>query len=93
MQLLTLSVTENRLNPMPEINFFTEERMAEFWGYVQMLLKTSMPSVMMVVALMAAGMIITIVIAAFKKAASDKEEKDDDDYEIRHYQELLALLD
>lgn len=69
---------------MPQINFFTEARMTEFWGYVKMLLSAASPAVLMAVALIAVGMVLSIVITAWKKSASDKEGEDDD-YEIKHY--------
>jgi len=69
---------------IPKINFFTAERMQEFWGYVWMLMSTVNPAIMLVISLMAVGMLITVVINAFKQSAKEKDD-DDDDFEVRHY--------
>lgn len=71
---------------MPEFNFFTKERMDEFWGYVATLLKMASPSAMIVIAVIAVGMVLTIAIAAFKKATKENDDdNENDDYEVRHY--------
>jgi len=71
---------------MPQINFFTEARMTEFWGYVKMLLTTASPAILMDVALIAVGMVIAIIVNAWKKASRENNSDDEnDDYEVKHY--------
>ncbi|SEO80471.1 hypothetical protein SAMN04488134_11358 [Amphibacillus marinus] len=63
------------------MNFWTQENMLEFWGYVRMLLETAGPGVMLAAAVAAVGFLIPIIINAFKKANTDDEQ----DYEYREY--------
>ena len=71
------------------INFFTESRMIEFWGYVKMLLLAANPVVMMAVGVIAVGLIFRIVVRVWKQASAarskGKSADDGDDYEVRHY--------
>ncbi|MGG0718384.1 hypothetical protein ABE096_12440 [Robertmurraya massiliosenegalensis] len=64
------------------MNFFTEARMMEFWGYVKTILTSASPMVMLMFALIAVGFTIGIIIRIFKEARKDDDE---DDYEIKHY--------
>ncbi|KAB2333981.1 hypothetical protein [Bacillus mesophilum] len=72
------------MNQLPSMNFFTEERMLEFWGYVRQLLSSVSPMVMLAVALIALGLFLVIIINTFKQAAS-KNDDDDDEIEVKHY--------
>lgn len=65
------------------IVFYTPERMAELWGYIENLLSMVSPGVMIAVAIIAVGMILTVVVRAWKEAAAPKEQGDD--IEIRRY--------
>lgn len=68
-----------------KINFFTDERMMEFWGYVKMLLQMISPGVMLVVAIAAVGMLLVIVITSWKSASKGLEKEDDDEFEVKYY--------
>lgn len=67
-----------------EITFFTPERMNQLWGFVEMLLKTVQPMIMIVFAIVAVGLLLGIVINAWKRSSKDLEHEDDD-YEYREY--------
>lgn len=71
-------------NSIPDMTFFTDARMQEFWGLVKALLLSVSPMVMISVALIAVGMLLTIIVNSFKQARS-KDDDDDSDYEIKHY--------
>jgi hypothetical protein len=68
---------------MERIDFYTPERMTEFWGYVQGLLETTSPGVMLWFSVVAVGMVLGIIVKAWKQGS--KENNDDDDYDIHHY--------
>jgi hypothetical protein len=68
---------------MGQIDFYTPERMTEFWGYVQELLETTSPGVMLWFSVVAVGMLLGIIVNAWKQGSKDKD--DDDEYDIRHY--------
>ncbi|MGD6940959.1 hypothetical protein ACQCT6_02825 [Cytobacillus gottheilii] len=70
------------MNQLPSMNFFTEERMLEFWGYVRQLLSSVSPMVMLAVALIALGLFLVVIINTFKQAAS---KDDDEEFEVKHY--------
>ncbi|MFC5732168.1 hypothetical protein [Cytobacillus gottheilii] len=72
------------MNQLPSMNFFTEARMLEFWGYVKQLLSAVSPMVLLAVAVIAAGMLLVIIVNAFRQAAS-KDDDDNDEYEVKHY--------
>lgn len=64
------------------IDFWTNQNMGEFWGFVKMLLETVQPGVMLVVAVAALGLLLGIIVKAFRKSSGDTE---DEDVEIRRY--------
>lgn len=71
---------------IPSMNFFTKDRMLEFWGYVRELLLATSPMVMLGVAIIAVGLLLGIIISMFKQANREDNDNDhDDDYEVRHY--------
>lgn len=67
---------------MFNIDFFNADNMNLFWQYVQSLLKTVSPAVMLWAALCAVGLLIPIIIKAFRKADEDDE---DEDFEYKQY--------
>ena len=67
---------------IPSMNFFTEARMLEFWGYVRAILMSASPMVMLGVAIFCVGLVITIIIRAFRQAQDDDQ---DEDFDIKHY--------
>jgi len=69
---------------IPKLEFFTDERMRLFWSYVENLLSSVSPMVMIWFAIIAATMLVTIIIRFFRKASSEKNSSDDD-YEVREY--------
>lgn len=72
-------------NQLPSMNFFTEARMLEFWGYVRTILSSVSPMVMLAVAIIAVGLLLVIIITSFKQAAKKEDDEEDQDYEIRRY--------
>lgn len=67
---------------MYEIEFFNNERMAEFWEMATGLIKFAAPGVLIFVAIMCVGLLLNIVIDAVKQGSKDK---DDDDFDIKYY--------
>lgn len=67
---------------METINFFNTENMGLFWEYVQSLLTTAAPGVMLWFAIVAVGLVLTMVVKAWRE--SQKEDKDED-YDYREY--------
>ncbi|CDQ42111.1 hypothetical protein [Virgibacillus salexigens] len=71
------------------VDFWTNQNMGEFWGFVKMLLQSIQPGVMIVVAVAAAGLLLGIIIKTVKTANDDEVERrsvdDGEDYEIRRY--------
>ncbi|WP_018931341.1 hypothetical protein [Gracilibacillus lacisalsi] len=65
------------------ITFWTNDNMAKFWDYVQMLLETIQPGIMLTVAIVLVGLLIGVIVRSFKKTEDD--ENNDRDYEIRRY--------
>lgn len=66
-----------------KIDFWSNSRMSEFWGYVKMLLEGVSPGILLVVALASVGLLLGIVVRAWKQ--SSKDDDDNDDIEFRHY--------
>jgi ABC-type amino acid transport system permease subunit len=65
-----------------KIDFWSDNTMTEFWGYVRMLLEGVSPGIMLTVAVAAVGIMVGIVVKAFKSSSEDEE---DEDYEVKHY--------
>jgi hypothetical protein len=65
-----------------QIEFFTEARLNEMWGYIKMLLEMVAPGVMIFFAIATAGILISIIAKSFRQAS---KEKDDHDYDYQEY--------
>lgn len=70
---------------MADIEFFTPANMAIFWDYVETLLKTISPGVMLVVAVSCVGLLLGIVVRSWVQASKKDKDEEDDEIEIRHY--------
>ena len=70
------------MEPMPDLTFFTTDRMTQFWNYCQALLGTVMPMVMIGVAILLLGAFMGIVLRAWNQKGDSEEE---DDVEYREY--------
>lgn len=76
-------------NNLPSMQFFTDARLREFWGYVRELTLTVSPLIMLAAAVVAVGMLLAIIVNAFKQASRNDDDDDDrndnNDYEVRRY--------
>lgn len=61
-----------------DIQFFTPERMSEFWSMLKSALGVAAPAVMISFAVSAVGLLLKVLIGSFKK--KDDKEKDYDVY-------------
>lgn len=68
---------------MFDIQFFTAERMEEFWSMVFSLVKFAAPGFLISLAFFFVGLLLKIVVSVFRQA-SDKDD-DDDDFEYKYY--------
>lgn len=71
-----------------DITFYTPDRMREFWGFVETLLKMVSPGVMIVTAIIAVGILLIIIVNTFKKSEKNQLDgaydlEDDDDEYVR----------
>lgn len=66
------------------MKFWTAGRWAEFWSYVQIVLQTVAPMLLIAFALWAVGMLIKTVVDNFKRADDDEYSYDDDDDDDRY---------
>lgn len=64
------------------ITFATPENLAQFWDFVETLLRFAAPWVTIAVAIIGVGILITVIINAWTQGAKEQE---DDDIEVRHY--------
>lgn len=58
-----------------KIQFFTDARLGEMWGYIKMLLEMVSPGVMIFFAIASAGILINIVSKAFRQASKEQDNK------------------
>ena len=65
-----------------KIDFFTDARLSEMWGYIKMLLEMVSPGVMIFFAIATAGILIGIIANAFRQAS---KKQDNQDYEYQEY--------
>ncbi|MBM4765449.1 hypothetical protein [Bacillus sp. B15-48] len=65
------------------LEFYTNENMNTFWQFVEMLLKTAAPGVLIWFALIGVGLLLRIIVKSFKDG--NKNNDDDDDIEIKRY--------
>ncbi|GEM02003.1 hypothetical protein SAMN05421839_12534 [Halolactibacillus halophilus] len=65
-----------------KIEFFTDARLSEMWGYIKMLLEMVAPGVMIFFAIATAGLLISIIAKSFRQAS---KEKDGHDYDYQEY--------
>ena len=68
-----------------EIEFFSSERLTEFWQMVESLLKFSSIPVLIFVAIACAGLLLPFIIQAFKKGTDPDADKKNEDYDIKYY--------
>ena len=66
-----------------KIEFWSSDRLDEFWEMVEELTKFSAPGIMIYVAIMLVGFLLIMVVRSFKQATKDKD--DDDDFDIKYY--------
>lgn len=64
------------------IDFWSNDNMGTFWGFVRMLLELVQPGVMIFVATLGVGLLISIIVKAVRKADKDEE---DEEIEVRRY--------
>lgn len=65
-----------------KLEFFTDARLNEMWGYIKMLLEMVAPGVMITFGIFAVGLLVSIVAKSFRQAS---KEKDDHDYDYQEY--------
>lgn len=69
---------------MITMNFWSDARWAEFWGYTIVLIKQVAPILLIVAALWGVSMLISMVVDSFRKADEDEEDEryKRDDYDV-----------
>lgn len=67
-----------------KIDFWSSNRLNEFWEMVEELTKFSAPGIMIYVAITLVGFLLIIVVRSFKQATKN-ENDDDEDFDIKHY--------
>lgn len=67
-----------------EMNFWSQARWSEFWGYVIILIKQVAPLLLIAFALWGVGMLMKTVVDSFRKADDDDDE-DEERYKRDEY--------
>ena len=65
-----------------KLEFFTDARLNEMWGYIKMLLEMVAPGVMITFGIFAVGLLVSIVAKSFRQAS---KEQDNQDYDYQEY--------
>jgi hypothetical protein len=65
-----------------KLEFFTDARLNEMWGYIKMFLEMISPGIMISFGIFAVGLLVGIVAKSFKQAS---KEQDNQDYDYQEY--------